>query len=80
MTPSTLERQVETALSAETARKMVRDAAKEALESGVPRDEVYARLEALRARFQDEGRDEAEEVVMDVMDLFEGHAHPRNLL
>jgi hypothetical protein len=73
----TLERDVEAVFSAKARRDRLREIVVEAVESGVPREEVYRLLDDIRLRFRAEGREWEEEIVMDVMDLFHGAAHPR---
>lgn len=75
MTPTTLDRDVEEAVSYDAARQRLRDVVMQALTGGADRAEVLAILDRARLRFRDEGREREEDLVCDVMDLFDGWAH-----
>jgi hypothetical protein len=63
-------------VSANAVRTRLREIIVEALEGGVPREDIYEDLEVFRQRFRDEGEESEEEIIMDVMDLFHGLGHP----
>jgi hypothetical protein len=76
MSPSTLQRNLESALSTAAERDRVREQVQAALNSGMSRDDILLVLEETRAGYREHGHEREEEIIMDVMDLFAGWAHP----
>ena len=66
----------EEALAAPEPTRALREAVVRARESGVARDVVERQLRALREHLQRAGRDEDEDVVLEVMDFLAGWSSP----
>ena len=64
------------ALSAPEPTLRLREAVVRAREAGVDRDTVQGQLQALRTHLRDAGRDEDEDVVLEVMDFLAGWSSP----
>jgi hypothetical protein len=64
------------ALDAPEATLKVRDLVLSELEDGVSRSEVLGQLESLRIALRGSGQEEAEDVVLDVMDFVGGWSGP----
>jgi hypothetical protein len=67
---------LERALASETPTLTLRDAVVRAREEGVARERLQEQLEALRARLRHEGREEDEDVVLEVLDFLSGWSSP----
>jgi hypothetical protein len=65
-------------LTVDEARRMLREAvAQDLREGGADRETVLAVLDYIRRKAREEGREEVENVVMDVMDYVVGWSNPR---
>jgi hypothetical protein len=64
------------ALASEQPLERLRRTVARELESGVPRERLVAQLEDLRADLQANGREDDEDVVLEVMDFLTGWSSP----
>lgn len=64
------------ALASEKPLESLRRAVARELEAGVPRERLIAQLEELRADLRRSGREEDEDVVLEVMDFITGWSSP----
>jgi hypothetical protein len=65
-------------LTVDEARRMLREAVAQDLgEGGADRETVLAVLDYLRRKAREDGREQVEDVVMDVMDYVVGFCNPR---
>jgi hypothetical protein len=64
------------ALASENALESLRETVRRELESGVTRERLIDQLEDLRADLRASGREDDEDVVLEVMDLLTGWSSP----
>jgi len=64
------------ALASERPLESLRRAVARELEAGVPRERILAQLEELRGDLRRSGREEADDVVLEVMDFLTGWSSP----
>jgi hypothetical protein len=68
------------ALAREDRRESLRRAAEHELAGGTPRGEVVAQLEELRSDLRTEGREDDEDVVLEILDFVTGWCSPHVLV
>lgn len=76
MTTQTLSQNIDAAVSLNEQRMAARQVVIDALEDGVPRDAIYELLCDKLDEYRERGMERQEELLLDLMDLFEGAARP----
>jgi len=64
------------ALSSDAPTERLRDVVASLVRGGTEREQIRQELEALRVQLQEQGRDEAEDVVLEVLDFLTGWSSP----
>jgi hypothetical protein len=68
--------QFQAALASDDRREGLRRAAEHELQEGTPREQVISQLEQLRAELRQRGREDDEDVVLEVLDFVTGWCSP----
>jgi hypothetical protein len=68
--------ELQAALASDDRLGALRRAAERELHAGRPREEMIARLEELRTRLRDGGREDDEDIVLEVLDFVTGWCSP----